>query len=133
MKINQWPELTDLHILPDDSVVLESEAKLVAVQKRQFILHLLIVYENDFGSVFHTYTQIPFFFEALAVRAVKNMGAKEAEAALRSYLKEKLESKEILKVGPPISRYEVYSKEESDLVRNFIAVTHKKRQNSQGK
>ena len=122
MEINfrEWPELTNLQILAGDSVTLNTNAVIKTVQNKQYVMHIVIVYENDYGNIYHTHTRIPFTFKPLAFETTQEAKISELQDELRKHVKDKLLKKEIMSVGPPISTYAIYDEIESERVRDYI-------------
>lgn len=120
INFKEWPELTNLQILPGDCVTLGIKAVIKKIENKQFVMHIVIVYENDFGNIYHTHTRIPFSFEPGGFKTIREAKISEIQDELREYVKDKLLNKELMSVGPPISTYAIYNETESEQVREYI-------------
>jgi hypothetical protein len=119
--LTEWPELTNLQILPGESTTLGANAVIRRTEEKQFVLNIVIIYQNDFGNFYHTHTRIPFNFKSGYLKTVREAKISELEKDLREYIKEKLLNDElIMETGPVISRYSIYDEKESKKVEDYI-------------
>jgi len=125
VQLKEWPELTNLQILPGESVTLDTSVVIKTVENKQFVMHVVIIYENDFGNIYHTHTRIPFTFKPLKLKTKREAKISEIQDEAREYIKEKLLNEDLMQIGPPISTYVIYDKKESGQVRDYIVSERK--------
>jgi len=116
----EWPELTNLQILPGDATILNTELLIKYIKNQQFVMHIIIVYENDFGNIYHTHTRIPINIKSPYLINKKEAKLDQIEEELKKYILNGLVNKELISIDPPISTYTIYNEKESKQVKEFL-------------
>jgi len=106
-------------ILPNDTTVLTTTINVKHISNR-YILNYIILYKNELGNFYHTHILVPYSFKPLAFRTEILSTFEQYKDSIYSFIYSSIVNNKMMAIGTPVSFYEIYNKDETELVKNHL-------------
>lgn len=119
-KWRPWPRYTKSHLLPGDTLTIMTETKVRYINDSAYVIHILIVYQNELGHLYHTHASLPYRLIPRYWVPQQVTPVTLCEESIRRRVESLMAQGELMKGLPPVNIYETYTQQEARMAKRNL-------------